>query len=135
MGLVEEVRNELTRDNIRRADLWPFRDWGDQKPVQSMGHFSGRPHRVSPSWIDNPVALMDPLWYSRGHFDPLLSALRALRSPADIGVQRMPMVRAAAFDVQETEQSYIMSVELPGIKKDDIKVLTWIRGSLIHICV
>ena len=59
-------------------------------------------------------------------FDNLLRGL-LVRPP----VRQQPAVRAIRFDVAEQDNAYVVSAELPGVKKDEIQVE--IDGSRVTI--
>lgn len=56
-------------------------------------------------------------------FDNLLRSLLvrpSVRQPA--AMRQQPAVRAIRFDVAEQDNAYVVSAELPGVKKDEIQV-------------
>jgi HSP20 family protein len=69
------------------------------------------------------------LWrdpYAAASFDSVLRNLFA--APA---ARQQPAVRAIRFDVAEQDNAYVVSAELPGVKKDEIQVE--IDGSRVTI--
>lgn len=62
----------------------------------------------------NPVSLFDTL--SRD-FDRMFEDMDSMFSP-----RSQAMVVAPHYEVEETDAGYLLSVELPGIKKDEIEI-------------
>lgn len=64
-----------------------------------------------------------PTWGAMDEFDELFD--RALKSPWFM-LERTPQAKREIFqplvDIDETDKSYSMSVDLPGVKREDIKV-------------
>jgi HSP20 family protein len=80
----------------------------------------------------NSLMRFDPLW-DLARFDPFRSSIDDIFGDFPIfsrlrGLESTQMIR---IDVSETDKNYVVKAEIPGVKKEDIKVA--IEGSKVSI--